>query len=148
MRPLRPNQFKKSTKRVLIHSQEHHNHQRYNKSKIRTKKENARVIILPPSSVITRTVVGGPNPSGLNTCIETKYCVYVSRSCISWLCGREKAELMRPIRESAKRRELGKNGLAQIVSVIKLLCLVYLQLPYLSVLTENYHTHRHPSSGE
>lgn len=46
------------------------------------------VIILPPSSVITRTVVGGPSPSGLNTCIETRYCVYVSRSWISWLCER------------------------------------------------------------
>lgn len=41
---------------------------------------------LPPSSVITRTVVAGPGPSGLNTCSDTKYCVYVFRLCISWLC--------------------------------------------------------------
>lgn len=33
----------------------------------------------PPSSVITKTVVGGPKPSGLNTCSDTKYCVYVWR---------------------------------------------------------------------
>ena len=30
---------------------------------------------LPPSSVITTTVVLGPRPSGLNTCSDTKYCV-------------------------------------------------------------------------
>lgn len=28
---------------------------------------------LPPSSVITSTVVAGPGPSGLNTCNDTRY---------------------------------------------------------------------------
>lgn len=32
-------------------------------------------IYSPPSSVITRTVVLGPGPSGLNTWRETRYCV-------------------------------------------------------------------------
>lgn len=35
---------------------------------------------------MTNTVVAGPRPSGLNTCSDTRYCVYVSRSWISWLC--------------------------------------------------------------
>lgn len=39
----------------------------------------------PPSSVMTSTVVLGPNPSGLNTCRDTKYCVYVSKFRIVWL---------------------------------------------------------------
>lgn len=45
---------------------------------------------LPPSSVITSTVVAGPGPSGLNTCNDTRYCVYVSRPWISWLYTKRK----------------------------------------------------------
>jgi len=44
------------------------------------------LIYLLPSSVIIRTVELGPSPSGLKTCIETRYCVNVSRFVISWLC--------------------------------------------------------------
>ena len=37
---------------------------------------------LPPSSVMTTTVVAGPSPSGLNTCTETRYCVKI---CSRWI---------------------------------------------------------------
>lgn len=53
---------------------------RSTRNKMRKKKHS------PPSSVITSTVVAGPGPSGLNTCNDTRYWVYVSKRWISWLC--------------------------------------------------------------
>lgn len=45
-------------------------------------------LYLLPSSVITTTLVAGPIPSGLNTWMEMRYCVYTSNSCISWFCNK------------------------------------------------------------
>ena len=41
---------------------------------------------LPPSSVMTTTLVGGPNPAGLTTCRDTRYCVNGDRSSmVNWV---------------------------------------------------------------
>ena len=44
------------------------------------------ISILPPSSVMTMTVVLGPRPSGLKTCNEIMYWVNVSSPWSVWLC--------------------------------------------------------------
>ena len=49
-----------------------------------------KFVISPPSSVITEIVVAGPCPSGLNTCNDTRYWVYVCRLRIVWFCNETK----------------------------------------------------------